>query len=85
LGVTFWINVVLQNQVVFMVRHFVRKLQVSRFKPRFKDQSLIRSTTGLIVVERWEWHWFQALLILVCAHANAVLGFQQFLEIACSY
>lgn len=37
LGMTFRINVILQHQIILIVRYFVRKLQISWLESRLKN------------------------------------------------
>lgn len=77
LRMAFWVYVILQDEVIFVVTDFVSKLEVAWFKSGFEYKSFVLYILWCVVVEWGERYWLCALLVFVIGtDANAVLGFE---------
>lgn len=86
LSMAFWVYVILQDEVIFVITDFVSKLEVAWFKSGFEYKSFVVWILWCVVVEWGERYWLWALLVLVIGtDADAVLGFEQLLKVASPY
>lgn len=82
---TLGIDVILQNQIVFIIGDFVGQLEVSRLKTRLEHECPIIRTLGHVIVSTWEGYWLTKLPLLFEKKVVTILKLQYLFYVACPY